>query len=145
MFICDKVFRGPEQVNDLSLSPVSVAFTTYHGLMHPYVMPSTQQLFDFVNFYIEYYRSRPASFHPDSHRRWMNAQKVRFNIETKINPRTDADEKGNVFAQRTIEPWPFAQAVATVIKNNSLESRADIQSFDFRTLLIVQSSILKSA
>ena len=61
-----------------------------------------------------------------------------FNIETKINPRTDADEKGNVFAQRTIEPWPFAQAVATVIKNNSLESRADIQSFDFRTLLIVQ-------
>ena len=138
MFICDKVFRGPEQVNDLSLSPVSVAFTTYHGLMHPYVMPSTQQLFDFVNFYIEYYRSRPVSFHPDSHRRWMNAQKVRFNIETKINPRTDADEKGNVFAQRTIEPWPFAQAVATVIKNNSLESRADIQSFDFRTLLIVQ-------
>ena len=47
-------------------------------------------------------------------------------------------EKGNVFAERTGEPEPFAEAVAGTIAANNLESRADVQSFDFRTLLIVQ-------
>ena len=55
---------------------------------------------------------------------------MRFNIETKINPREG-------FAHRTICPEPFAKAVAKVIKENGLEDRADIQSFDFRTLLVV--------
>ena len=100
-------------------------------------MPSTQQLFDFVNFYISII-GQDRRFHPDSspldgmHKRYAL-------IETKINPRTDADEKRPMFLPSALlNHGLFAQAVATVIKINSLESRADIQSFDFRTLLIVQ-------
>jgi glycerophosphoryl diester phosphodiesterase len=45
-FICDKLLDGrPDQTNDLSLSPVSVAFATAREL-HTYVMPTLQQLFD---------------------------------------------------------------------------------------------------
>jgi len=130
-YICDKVFRGPEQSNNLNLSPVSVAFTQSRGLMHPYVMPTLQQVFDFVKFYAEYYRSGPGSSYPEAAKRRSNAEKVRFNIETKINPRAE-------FAGRTIGPRRFARTVARVIEANELEARADIQSFDFRTLLEVQ-------
>jgi len=120
-FVCDKVFRGPDQKNDPALSPVSVAFATSRGLMNPYVMPTLQQLFNFVTFYTDYYRTGPGSSHPDANRRWRNAAKVRFNIETKINPRQE-------FANRTIEPKPFARIVARTIMSNGLEDRADIQS-----------------
>lgn len=57
---------------------------------------------------------------------------MRFNIETRINPRQQ-------FVSRTIGPNPFADAVASVIVANTLQQRADIQSFDFRTLFRVQS------
>ena len=130
-FICDKVFRGPEQTNDLSLSPVSVAFAHSKGI-HPYAMPSLQQLFDFISFYVNYYRFGPGSSNPDATKRWKNAERVRFNVETKVNPRAE-------FASRTIGPVPFARAVAEVIRTNGLEDRVDIQSFDFRTLLVVQN------
>lgn len=129
-FICDKVFRGPAQTNNLAMSPVAVAFAAHHGLMHPYVMPSTQQLFDFVNFYIAYYKTGLGSSHADANVRWKNAEKVRYNIETKTNPRGE-------FADRTVGHGPFAAAVAGVIAANNLEARADVQSFDFRTLLHV--------
>ena len=129
-FICDKIFRGPEQTNDVAMSPVAVAFAAHHGLMHPYVMPATQQLFDFVNFYIAYYKTGLGSSHADAMARWKNAEKVRYNIETKTNPRGE-------FADRTIDHRPFAAAVAGVIAANDLEARADVQSFDFRTLLHV--------
>ncbi len=132
-FICDKVFRGPDQQNNPALSPVAVAFAASHGLTHPYVMPSTQQLFDFVNTYVDYYRSGIGSVHPDAAKRWKNALKVRYNIETKINPRAE-------FAARTIGHEPFAATVATVIAANGLQTRADIQSFDFRTLLDVHKT-----
>ncbi len=132
-FICDKVFRGPEQQNNIALSPVSVAFAAARGLLHPYVMPSTQQMFDFVNSYVDYYRSGPGSAHPDAMKRWNNALKVRYNIETKINPRAE-------FAARTVDHAPFAARVAGVIATNGLQSRADIQSFDFRTLLDVHKT-----
>lgn len=137
-FICDKVFRGPEQLNDPALAPVSVAFATNAGLMHPFVMPSTQQLFDFVRSYVEYYQSGAGAIHPDAERRWKNAQKVRFNIETKLNPRSDTDDRGRVFAERTFGPVRFARTLAGVIIANDMQARADIQSFDFRTLLAVQ-------
>jgi glycerophosphoryl diester phosphodiesterase len=131
-FICDKLYRGPEQSNDLNLSPVAVAFAQTHRLMAPYVIPTLQQVFDFVKFYGDYYRSGPGGSHPDAERRWRNAEKIRFNIETKVNPRAE-------FADRTIGPRPFARAVAGVIARNEFEERADIQSFDFRTLLEVQT------
>lgn len=130
-FVCDKVFRGPQQTNDLAVSPASVAFGDSRGLINPYAPPTLQQVFNFVRFYVDYYRSGTGSSHPDAARRWRNAEMVRFNIETKINPRREA-------ANRTIGPKPFARIVATIITANRLEERADIQSFDFRTLLEVQ-------
>jgi len=137
-FICDKLFRGPTQMNDLALSPAAVAFAANQGLPSPYVVPSTQQLFDFVKFYARYYRSGAGRGQADASLRTRNAAKVRFNIETKINPRTDTDEHGKVFAERTIGPKPFTRAVAGVIVRNHMEEQADLQSFDFRTLLISQ-------
>lgn len=135
-FICDKVFRGPTQLNDSSLSPATVAFAASHGLPHPYAMPTLQQLFDFVDFYVTYYRSGAGKSHPEAKKRWKNAQRVRFNIETKVNPRVQ-------FAARTIPPTPFARTVADVIMKNKMFKRADIQSFDFRTLLTVQDEYPK--
>lgn len=138
-FVCDRLLPGrPTQTNDTALSPVSVAFAGNRGLIHPYVIPSLQELFDFAGFYAHYYRSGSGSGHPDAARRWKNAAKVRFNIETKLNPRRDSDSKGKIFAERTIGPKPFVRAVADVILANGLSDRADIQSFDFRTLLIAQ-------
>src|SRR6185437_8047784 len=46
-FVCDRVFRGPTQLNDRALSPVAVAFAKSAGLPDPYVMPTLQNLFDF--------------------------------------------------------------------------------------------------
>ena len=137
-FVCDKLFRGPQQSNDLSLSPVAVAFAKKQGLPTPYVMFTTQQFFDFVKFYADYYQSGDGKNHPDASLRWRNAQKVRFNIETKVNPRSDKDNLGNVYKDRTIDYATFAETLAAVIEDNGMQDRADIQSFDFRTLLYVQ-------
>ena len=137
-FIADKLLSGrPAQTNDRSLSPVAVAFAQDQRLMDPYVMPSLQQLFDFVDYYVAYYKTGAGSSAPEAERRWKNAERVRFNVETKINPRTDTDDRGDVFAERTTAPEPFARAVADVIVSNNMTDRADIQSFDFRTLLVV--------
>jgi glycerophosphoryl diester phosphodiesterase len=54
---------------------------------------------------------------------------VRFNIETKIAPEAP-DE--------TIGPEPFARALIAEIRKAGVESRATIQSFDWRTLKIVE-------
>ncbi len=136
-FIADKILNGrPAQTNDLSLSPVSVAFASQNEFLNPYIMPSLQQVFDFVSFYIEYYKNGNGKSDPNAKKRWKNASKVRFNIETKINPRTDQDDRGDIFAERTTDPETFTKAVAEVIVSNNLSDRADIQSFDFRTLLI---------
>lgn len=138
-FIADKILAGrPVQTNDLALSPVSVAFANEKGFIDPYIMPSLQQLFDFVEFYVAYYKNGAGSSDPEATKRWMNASKVRFNIETKINPRTDLDDRGDVFADRTFDPETFTTAIADIIVANDLTDRADIQSFDFRTLLLSQ-------
>ncbi len=55
--------------------------------------------------------------------------KVRFNIETKINP---------LEPQATADPETFAQALLDVIDEHGMASRVSIQSFDWRTLQIVQ-------
>jgi glycerophosphoryl diester phosphodiesterase len=54
---------------------------------------------------------------------------VRFNIETKLSPMAPGD---------TLAPEPFARAVIAAIRGAGVESRATIQSFDWRTLLVVQ-------
>ena len=120
-----------EQTADLAMSPVASAFAAEHKLPHMYVVPSLEQLFDFVRFYTDYYRTGKGREVPDAARRWRNAQRVRFNIETKINPRAE-------FAGHTVDASTFARAVANAIVKHKLEQRADIQSFDFRTLLLVQ-------
>ncbi len=54
---------------------------------------------------------------------------VRFNIETKISPEQP---------QHTLSPEAFARALIALIRAENLESRVTIQSFDWRTLLVVQ-------
>jgi len=54
---------------------------------------------------------------------------VRFNIETKLSPNAPAE---------TLAPEPFARALIAEIRSAGLQSRATIQSFDWRTLQIVQ-------
>lgn len=127
-FIADKVFRGPEQRNELGLSPVAVAFAQDIRLPHPYAMPSLAQVFAFVDAYAAYYRDGAGRGHAQAAARWRNAAAVRFNVETKINPRRQ-------FADRTFGVETFVDAVAGEIRRRRLEQRADVQSFDFRTLL----------
>lgn len=54
---------------------------------------------------------------------------IRFNIETKLDPRTP---------EATPKPEPFAQAVVAEIRKAGTEKRSTIQSFDWRTLKVVQ-------
>lgn len=54
---------------------------------------------------------------------------VRFNVETKINP---------LKPDNTVAPEVFAQALVDVIQKYGMESRTTIQSFDWRTLQVVQ-------
>lgn len=55
---------------------------------------------------------------------------VRFNVETKIDPR---------FPARTLAPDAFADAVVAVLRAEGLAERSTIQSFDWRTLRRVQA------
>jgi glycerophosphoryl diester phosphodiesterase len=61
-------------------------------------------------------------------RRAGNKQ-VRFNIETKISP-----EHGH----HTLPPAEFARALIELVRAEQLEARVTIQSFDWRTLQVVQ-------
>jgi len=54
---------------------------------------------------------------------------VRFNIETKIDPAHPAE---------TLAPEPFARALIAEIRKAKLAERATVQSFDWRTLAVVQ-------
>jgi len=141
-FICDlNPGRGDTQLNDPELSPVSVAFAAQAGLSDIYVMPTVQQLFDFVNFYVDYYQSGAGQSAPEAEQRWRNAAQVRFNLETKINPRSDreAGMLQNIYRERTVDCNTMADTLANTIVSNNLADRADIQSFDFCTLLRVQA------
>jgi glycerophosphoryl diester phosphodiesterase len=55
--------------------------------------------------------------------------KVRFDIETKVNP--DKPEE-------TLAPEAFARALVDEIRKAGMAARAQIQSFDWRTLQVVQ-------
>lgn len=54
---------------------------------------------------------------------------VKFNIETKINP---------FKAELSASPDQFARSLVDVIKRNGFEDRTAVQSFDWRTLQVVQ-------
>ncbi|MFC4161621.1 glycerophosphodiester phosphodiesterase family protein [Chitinimonas lacunae] len=137
-FVCDRLFRGPSQRNELSLSPVSVRLAASRGYLSPYVMPTLQDAFDLVTAYIDHYERGAGRGEPEAGQRAANARRVRFNIETKLNPRSDRDGHGRVYRERTVSFDKMADAVAERIVANGLTERADIQSFDFRTLLRVQ-------
>ena len=66
------------------------------------------------------------------------AGSIQHRVKSQSAHRTDPLHPGQIFAERTIDFVPFTQAVANVIVANNLTDRADIQSFDFRTLLVVQ-------
>jgi glycerophosphoryl diester phosphodiesterase len=54
---------------------------------------------------------------------------VRFNIETKLAPEAP---------QETLAPGPFARALIAEVRKAGVAQRTTIQSFDFRTLALVQ-------
>jgi len=61
---------------------------------------------------------------------------VRFNIETKISP---------VQSGLTPSPEAFARALIELIRREGLQSRVTIQSFDWRTLQVVQKEAAEIA
>jgi glycerophosphoryl diester phosphodiesterase len=59
----------------------------------------------------------------------LGDERVRFDIETKLDPARP---------EETPAPEPFARALVDGIRNAGMASRAQIQSFDWRTLQVVQ-------
>lgn len=143
-FICDKVHFGPDQKNDLALSPVAVAFAKQEHLISPYVPTYVEQLFKFTAFYAEYYRSGAGKQHPEAKARVHAAENVHFNMETKIlpehlpaaelDPRFPAEMQQN----HTVDAQTFVSTLCGAIVRNHMEARSDVQSFDFRTLILVE-------
>jgi glycerophosphoryl diester phosphodiesterase len=142
-FICDKLHFGPDQKNDLSLSPVAVAFAVKEKLISPYVPTYVDQLYRFVAFYADYYEHGAGKNHPQATARAENAKKVRFNLETKIMPDKMTPPPGqNIPAEllqnHTVGPDVFVATLCGTIARNHMESRSEVQSFDFRTLILVE-------
>ena len=59
----------------------------------------------------------------------VKKSEVRFNIETKLS--SEAPDE-------TLPPEPFARALLAEVRKAGVERRTTIQSFDFRTLAVVQ-------
>jgi glycerophosphoryl diester phosphodiesterase len=147
-FICDKLHHGPkqfpDQTNDLALSPVAVAFAKQEGLISPYVPTHAEQLFQFAAFYAKYYRSGAGKDDPHAKERAAAAERVHFNLETKIVPEfiPPAELKlgipRDLLKNHTVSPQVFVDTLCGAIKRNHMEARADVQSFDFRTLVLVE-------
>ena len=148
-FICDKLRHGsyPDgvQTNDLTLSPVAVAFAAKEHMPSPYAPTYAAQLMRFVRFYADYYRTGPGRGQPHAAERAANAERARFNLETKILPPGDAMQRlagssapPESTANYTVEPQVFVDTLAGEILAEHMEGRSEIQSFDFRTLLLVQ-------
>ncbi|HYP91238.1 MAG TPA: esterase-like activity of phytase family protein, partial [Polyangiaceae bacterium] len=130
----DGVIRsGTPQSNDVGLSPVTVAFWKAQGRRDArgdaYLMPSLDQVFEFVDFYVDYYTTGAGRSHAQAAKRAKNAARVRFNIETKTDPRAP---------ETTQAPGAFVTAIGSRIMERGLQDRADLQSFDLRTLMQAQ-------
>jgi glycerophosphoryl diester phosphodiesterase len=147
-FICDKVHFGADQKNDLALSPVAVAFAKHEGLISPYVPTYVEQLFRFVKFYADYYRTGAGKSLPQAKERADNADRVRFNLETKIMPEGMGEAMAkaagakqiptDMLKNHTVGPQKFVDTLCGAITRNHMESRSEVQSFDFRTLVLVE-------
>lgn len=150
--ICDKLHavRFRKQTNDLTLSPVSVAFAEHEHLISPYVPTHVEQLFRFTHFYADYYSNGPGKEHPEAEVRAQNAERVCFNIETKILPIPNDPEGGCVeklpiprrgaepTTNHTAPPQTFVTALHEVIQRNHMQIRSRILSFDFRILQLAE-------
>jgi glycerophosphoryl diester phosphodiesterase len=60
----------------------------------------------------------------------LGANDMQFDMETKIDPRSPND---------TLAPEAFVKTLLAVIREYGMESRVQIQSFDWRTLVLVQA------
>ena len=144
LFICDKLHpRFPDQKNDLALSPVAVAFAKSEGMQSPYAPTNAGQLFRFVKFYTAWYGSGAGVGMPHAAERAANAAKVRFNLETKILPEefvgTTTPLHPPLPVNHTVGPQLFVDTLVGAVKREGMTERSEIQSFDFRTLLLVQA------
>jgi glycerophosphoryl diester phosphodiesterase len=159
-FICDKLHKGPsfgnarfdDQQNDLALSPVAMAFAKHEHMISPYVPTYVEQLFRFTRFYAEYYSTGPGKSHPDAAARAANARTVRFNLETKITPFPEdpagsppppLPEHTEPTTNHTFDAQTFVTALCGAITRAHMESRAEVQSFDYRTLILVEEQFPK--
>ena len=150
-FLCDKLHFGADQKNDPALSPVTVAFSAKEGRPNIYSPTYVAELFRFVRFYAEFYSTGAGKGTPHAAERAANARTVRFNIETKIlpdlTPATAAIEALGVPAEmlqnHTVPPQVFADTLAGIILKEHMEGRAAVQSFDFRTLQLIEEQYPK--
>jgi len=148
-FVCDKLHPAfPDQRNDLALSPVAVAFAKEEHLPSPYTPITVDQLFRFAAFYSHYYWRGPGSKHPAARDRAASASWVFFNLETKILPFPDGGNTpptGNAEPKtnHTFDPQTFVTTLCGAVTRAHMESRSDIQSFDFRTLQLVEEQFPK--
>jgi glycerophosphoryl diester phosphodiesterase len=164
IFVCDKLHfhttpGDSVQTNDLKLSPVAVAFAEKEKMPSPYAPTYAAQLFRFVDFYAEYYSAGAGKSDPHAKERARTAARVHFNLETKIVPEgwTEAKMQELVTGEseaelraagklpetffdqnHTVGPEEFVRVLCGAIHAHHLETRADIQSFDFRTLRLVE-------
>jgi len=145
--ICDKLHFGDAQKNDPALSPVAVAFAKKDGMSSIYAPTNVPQLFRFVRFYVDYYTNGAGKSDPHAKERAGNARKVHFNIETKIIPDVSVSSQGRPvpkgYENHTKPPQAFVDALAGTIAKEHMEGRAAIQSFDFRTLQLVEEQYPK--
>lgn len=143
-FICDQLHFGLYQQNDLALSPVSVVFAEHEGLTSPYVPTYVEQLFRFTAFYADFYRRGAGRSNPQAAERAIAAECVHFNIETKILPDyippvdTELNNPAELLKNHTVTPQVFVDTLCSAIQRNHMEARCDVQSFDFRTLILVE-------
>ena len=145
-FICDKVRFGKDQTNELSLSPVSVAFAKEEQLISPYVPICTEQLVRFVRFYAAFYRTGAGKNNPMATVHASTGEKVRFNLETKILPTwhppagpdgSVSESYADLLDNHTVDPQRFVDVLCGAIQRSGTATRTVVQSFDFRTLLLV--------
>lgn len=145
MFICDKlpfpegnnkdyVDIAHKQKNDLSLSPVSVAFAKKEGLANAYTPISLQQLFRFMKYYQWYYEKGPGKKSPHAKERAATAARAMAAPEIKYDIHVPPPH-----AQASAQE--FVTAFGNAIKGENFMKRAEIQSFYLPSLILVQEQL----
>jgi glycerophosphoryl diester phosphodiesterase len=146
-FVCDKLRFGSDQKNDLALSPVAVAFAAKEGLASPYVPTNAAQLFEFAKFYAAFYKTGPGKGTPGAAEHAAVGARIRFNLETKILPdqlppemtaHQDPKAPPDLYKNHTVGPDVFVKTLCGEIAKGGMVERSDVQSFDFRTLQLVE-------